>query len=121
MIDEMKFAALSAKLTGLSPKAGKVGDIFDIATAAGCGFARVDGGEIAVGKAADMMFIDLNHPVLCAGYDLISDLVYAGEPGMVDSVLCNGNFLMKHHFIPGEKEIISATAEVCKKLKNMTV
>ena len=59
MIDEMKFAALSAKLTGNSPKAGKVGDIFHIASAAGCSFAKVDGGKIAVGKAADMMFINL--------------------------------------------------------------
>lgn len=119
MIGEMKFAALSAKLTGNSPKAGKVGDIFNIATAAGCSFAQVNGGEIAIGKAADIMFIDLKHPVLCAGYDLISDLVYAGEPGMVDSLLCNGKFLMKNHFIPGEKEIVEATAKVCKKLKNM--
>ena len=119
MIGEMKFAALSAKLTGNSPKAGKVGDIFNIASAAGCGFAKVDGGKIAVGKAADIMFIDLKHPVLCAGYDLISDLVYAGEPGMVDSLICNGTFLMKNHFIPGEKEIIEAAANVCKKLKNM--
>lgn len=119
MIDEMKFAALSAKLTGNSPKAGKVGDIFHIASAAGCSFAKVDGGKIAVGKAADMMFINLKHPVLCAGYDLISDLVYAGEPGMVDSLLCNGKFLMKHHLIPGEAEIIEATAKICNKLKNM--
>ena len=119
MIGEMKFAALSAKLTGDSPKAGKVGDIFNIASAAGCGFAKVDGGKIAVGKAADIMFIDLKHPVLCAGYDLISDLVYAGEPAMVDSLICNGKFLMKNHFIPGEKEIIEAAAEVCKKLKNI--
>ena len=119
MFDEMKVAALSAKLTGKSPKAGKVGDIFNIATAAGCSFAQVNGGEIAVGKAADIMFINLKHPVLCGGYDLISDLVYAGEPGMVDSLLCNGKFLMKNHFIPGESEIIEAAAQVCKKLKNI--
>ena len=119
MLSEMKFAALSAKLTGNSPKAGKVGDIFDMATAAGTAFAKVDGGKITVGKAADMMLIDLKHPVLCAGYDLISDLVYAGEPGMIDSVICNGNFLMKHHVIPGEKEIAAAAHEVCCKLKNL--
>ncbi len=119
MLGEMKFAALSAKLTGKSPKSGKVGDIFDMATAAGTAFANVDGGKIAVGKAADMMLVDLKHPVLCAGYDLISDLVYAGEPGMIDSVICNGNFLMKHRVIPGEKEIAAAAHEVCCKLKNL--
>lgn len=119
MLSEMKFAALSAKLTGNSPKAGKVGDIFNIATAAGTAFAGVNGGKIAVGKVADMMLIDLKHPVLCAGYDLISDLVYAGEPEMIDSVICNGKFLMKNRFIPGEKEIASAAHEVCCKLKTL--
>ena len=119
MLNEMKFAALSAKLTGNSPKAGKVGDIFHTATAAGAAFAGVDCGNIAAGKAADMMLINLTHPVLCAGYDLISDLVYAGEPEMIDSVICNGRFLMKNRFIPGEKEIVAAAHEVCNKLKNL--
>ena len=119
MFDEMKIAALSAKLTGKSPQSGKVGDIFHTATAAGCAFAGVDGGKIAVGKAADMLLINLKHPVLCAGYDLISDLVYAGEPEMIDSVICNGRFLMKKRIIPGEAEIIAQTAELCKKLKKM--
>ena len=61
------------------------------------------------------MFIDLKHPVLCGKYDLISDLVYAGEPGMVDTLICNGKFLMKNHVIPGEAEIVAATADVCDK------
>ena len=117
MLDEMKFAALSAKFTGNSPKAGRVGDIFNIATAAGCAFAGVDAGSIAVGKAADILLIDLKHPVLSAGYDLVSDLVYAGEPEMIDSVICNGKFLMKNRIIPGEADVVAAAREVCSKLK----
>lgn len=117
MLDEMKFAALSAKFTGNSPKAGRVGDIFNIATAAGCAFAGVDAGSIAVGKAADILLINLKHPALSAGYDLISDLVYAGEPEMIDSVICNGKFLMQNRVIPGEAEIVAAAREVCSKLK----
>ena len=117
MLDEMKFAALSAKFTGNSPKAGRVGDIFNIATAAGSAFAGVDAGAVAVGKAADILLINLKHPALSAGYDLISDLVYAGEPEMIDSVICNGKFLMKNRVIPGEAEIVAAAREVCAKLK----
>ena len=119
MLDEMKFAALCAKYTAASPQTGRVGDIFEMATAAGCAFAGVDGGEIAVGKAADIMLINLKHPVLCGNYDLVSDLVYAGEPEMIDSVICNGRFLMKNRFIPGETDIVAAAAGVCAKLKNI--
>ena len=87
--------------------------------AAGCAFAGADSGSIAVGKAADIMLVDLNHPVLCGGYDLVSDLVYAGEPGMIDTLVCNGKFLMKNHIIPGEAEIIAAARDVCAKLRKI--
>ena len=119
MFDEMKFAALTAKTVSSSPTAGKVGDIFNMATAAAAGFAGVNGGTVAVGKAADMSFIDLGDPALCAGYDLISDLVYAGNASMVDSLLCNGKFLMKNRIIPGEKAIVDAAREVCAKLRRL--
>ena len=58
---------------------------------------------------------------LVAAWDrqICSDLVYAGEPEMIDSVICNGRFLMKKRIIPGEAEIIAQTAELCKKLKKM--
>ena len=120
MLDEMKFAALSAKLTANSPRAGRVKDVFRTATAGGCAFAGADAGSIEAGKAADIMLIDLKHPVLCAGYDLISDLVYAGEPDMIDSLICNGKFLMKNRIIPGEAEIIAAARKVCAKLRTLS-
>ena len=116
MIDEMKSAALTAKVTAALPTAGRTADIFHAATVTGAEFAGVDAGVIAVGKVADMILVDLDHPVMSAGYDLIADMVYAAESSVVDSVICNGKFLMQHRIIPQEKEIIAEAKEVCRKI-----
>lgn len=117
MFDEMKCAALTAKVKSSSPRAGKVQDIFRAATVGGAAFAGVDGGVVAEGKAADLLLIDLSHPVLSAGYDLVSDLVYAATPEVIDSVLCAGKFLMRDKKIPGESEITGEAVEVCRRIK----
>ncbi len=116
MIDEMKSAALTAKVTAALPTAGKTADIFHAATVTGAEFAQVDAGIIAAGKVADMILVDLDHPVMSAGYDLIADMVYAADSSVIDSVICNGKFLMQNRIIPLEKEIIDEAREVCRKI-----
>ena len=116
MIDEMKSAALTAKVTATLPTAGRTADIFHAATITGAEFAGVDAGVIAAGKVADMILVDLDHPVMSAGYDLIADMVYAADSSVIDSVICNGKFLMQNRIIPQEKEIIAEAKEVCRKI-----
>ena len=117
MLDEMKCAALTAKTVSGVPTAGKTADIFRAASAAGAEFAGVNIGEIAPGRAADLLLIDLQKPVLSAGHDLIADMVYAAGPEVIDSVICAGKFLMKHGVIPGEAEAAAAVRDVGKRLR----
>ncbi|MBE6377853.1 MAG: amidohydrolase [Lentisphaerae bacterium] len=116
MIDEMKSAALTAKVTAAVPTAGKTADIFHAATVTGAEFAGMNSGAIAVGKAADMILVDLEHPVMSAGYDLIADMVYAADSSVINSVICNGKFLMRDRIIPNESDIIAEAREVCRKI-----
>ncbi|MBE6357336.1 MAG: amidohydrolase [Lentisphaerae bacterium] len=116
MIDEMKVAALTAKMTASIPTAGRTADIFHAATAIGAEFAGVKAGKIAPGYAADMLLVKLDHPVMSANYDLIADMVYAASPEVIDSVICNGKFLMKNNVIPEEAETVAAAKEVCQKI-----
>ena len=112
MFDEMKFAALTAKTSAKQPTAGNVENIFDSATVCGMPFAGVSE------DVADLMLIDLEHPVLRSAHDIKSTLVYAGEPGMVDTLICGGKILMKNKYIPCAKEIVDAAHDVCKKIGN---
>ncbi len=117
MLDEMKCAALTAKTVSGIPTAGNNRDIFRIATFSGAGYLGCNAGEIAVGKAADLLLVDMKHPVLSAGHDLYADMVYAADPGVIHSVMCNGRFLMQNRIIPGEADIVAAAQEVCAKLR----
>ena len=106
MLEEMKFAALCAKLTASSPLAGNKKDILRAARTTGAELAGVNAG-IAPGKAADILLINTEHISMCAGYDMEADMIYSGDPQIIDSVICNGKFLKKNGIIPDEQEIIA--------------
>lgn len=116
MFAEMRTAALLAKVSTLDPVACSAADIHRTATADGFKMFRLDAGEIAVGKAADCILVDLDHTGLVPGHDLISDLVYAATPECVDTTLCAGQILMRHRKIPGEDEVRRAFREVAARL-----
>ena len=116
MFSEMRTAALLAKVDTLDPVACSAADIYRTATADSFQMFRLDAGEIAVGKLADCILVDLDHSGLVPGHDLVSDLVYAATPECVDTTICHGNVLMRHRQIPGEDEIRRAFREVAARL-----
>ncbi|MBI3707972.1 MAG: amidohydrolase family protein [Proteobacteria bacterium] len=54
-----------------------------------------DLGTIAVGKQADLTIVDLNRASLRPIVSLVSNLVHYGHPGVVDSVMVAGEFVMR--------------------------
>lgn len=79
---------------GVSPTPS---EIFAAATLSG---ARSVGaadeiGSIDVGKKADLTFINLNTSAMRPLIRLTSNLVHYGHPGVVDSVMVDGKFLMR--------------------------
>ena len=89
---EMKFAALLAKLNGdasLLPAR----EVFRWATRNGAAFFGIDAGEIAPGKQADALLLDLTAPQMQPRHDLISNWVYAADSSAVRHVLCAGRIV----------------------------
>ena len=116
MFAEMRTAALLAKVSTLDPTACSAAEIYRTATLDGFRMFRLDAGEIAVGKLADCILVDLDHSGLVPGHNLVSDLVYAATPECVDTTICDGRVLMRHRNIPGEDEVRRAFREVAAKL-----
>lgn len=116
MFSEMRTAALLAKARTLDPTAGAAADLYRTATVDGFRMLRLDAGEIAVGKIADCILVDLDHTGLVPGHNLISDLVYAATPECVDTTICNGQVLMRNRQIPGEDDIRRSFREVAARL-----
>jgi 5-methylthioadenosine/S-adenosylhomocysteine deaminase len=116
LFSEMRTAALLAKVSTLDPTTCSAADIYCTATRDGFQLLRLDAGEIAVGKLADCILVDLDHSGLVPGHNLVSDLVYAATPECVDTTICAGKILMRHRQIPGEDEIRRAFRALAAQL-----
>jgi 5-methylthioadenosine/S-adenosylhomocysteine deaminase len=80
-------------------------------------------GSIEAGKKADLALIDLDDPGMRPQINLVSNLVHYGHRGMVDSVMVDGEFLMRSRRIlcMDEKEVVrnaqSATESAWQRLR----
>ena len=84
------------KLAGGDNMAMVASDALSCATWEGaCALGMQDQiGSLEVGKSADIILVNLNHPHLQPVYDIRSSLVYAAQGLEVDTVLCHGQILM---------------------------
>ena len=116
MLDEMKSAALLAKVGTLDPELMDARTVFDMATKNGAEAAGLHAGVIEEGRLADCILVDLDAPPMVPCHNLISNMVYAADPSCIDSVICDGKFLMKHHHIDGEEEILADARRAVRRL-----
>jgi len=87
--EEMKFAALLAKVNG-DPELLSAEEILRWATVNGAESLGVDAGVIAEGKLADFILVDLNNIRMQPCYNLVSNWVYSADSTCVSSVWCDG-------------------------------
>ena len=116
MFDEMKFGAFSARNELAEPQPCSAAEIFNCAAGNSAKAFGIDAGVLEEGKLADIMLIDLDHPMMVADHDPISNMVYAADSSCVDTVICDGNILMQNRIVPGEKEIIRKAREEARRL-----
>jgi len=126
---EMKFASLLQKVKEMDPTMAPAKEVFEIATKNGARALKINAGEIAEGKFADLILIDLNEVSLIPGHNLapyrnevsgaglISDIVYSATGNCVSDVICNGKILMRDKKVEGEEKI---KKEATKRAKNLT-
>ena len=107
MMEEMKIAALHAKLVEGDPTALSAKTAFEMATVRGARALNLECGEIVEGKLADCILVDLSNHRLAPGYNLIDDMVYSADSSCIDSVICDGRILMRGGKVDGEEEIVA--------------
>jgi 5-methylthioadenosine/S-adenosylhomocysteine deaminase len=117
LVEEMKFAALVHKHATADPTLLSAPEVFRMATLDGCRIFGLDAGEIAEGKLADCILVDLDHPQLVPGYNLMSNMVYAANGSCVDTTICNGEILMAGRRVEGEREILEQARDAARRLE----
>ena len=117
MMEEMKMAALLAKLQHNDPTLLPARTAFEMATVGGARALGLEVGEIAEGRLADCMLVDRSNHRLVPGYHLQDDMVYSADSSCIDTVICDGKILMQDGHVKGEEEIV-AEAGAYKKNSN---
>ena len=116
MLESMKFAGLLQKFASGDPTVAPASEVFEMGTLGGARALGLDSGLLEEGRLADIALIDLRRPELNPRYDLTSLLVYSAHGNVVDTVICDGQVLMKGRKVPGEAEIVRKATEVGRNL-----
>ena len=116
LFEELKFAALMAKHHSMDPTTLPASEALSLATRNPAKAYGLDCGTLQEGALADLILIDLDHPMLFPGHALDADLVYGGGGRAVKTTICDGRVLMLEGVIEDEMEI---RAEVSARLARL--
>ncbi|HEU19547.1 MAG TPA: amidohydrolase [Deltaproteobacteria bacterium] len=97
LFTEMDTAAKIHKLRSMDPTVMDARTVVTMATIGGARLLGLDDriGSVEVGKAADLIIIDMNKPHLTPMYNPYSHLVYAAAGSDVTTVIINGKIVMR--------------------------
>jgi len=115
MQEEMKTMALLAKYLGTAETL-PAEDALKMATCNVARFFGINAGRIAEGCLADCLLIDLNNERMVPCYNVYSNWVYSANSSAIDSVMCNGKFVMRGRHVDGEEEILRGACECAARL-----
>lgn len=96
MLEEMRSVGYVARLMAENPHTLSTTDIFDAATVGGArALGRNDIGRLAPGCRADIVLVDLAHPMMRPGRDPVRSLVYAAAERAVHTVIVDGRTVVR--------------------------
>lgn len=102
--EEMRASSFMHKCTSMDATVLPAYEILKMATVNGAkGIMRDDLGQIAVGMTADLILVDISRPHFYPRHDLIANLVYCGKASDVDTVIVNGEIVVRG------KELVKAS------------
>jgi 5-methylthioadenosine/S-adenosylhomocysteine deaminase len=112
----MKFAALLAKFSTHNPTMMPAMEAFGHATKTAAAMFGMGEWEIKVGASPDIILIDLARPEMTPDFDICSNLVYASNGSVVDTVICMGKVLMENRTVSGEEDIMRNASKIAQSL-----
>lgn len=90
LFEEMKFAALNAKVVSGDPTVASAAEIFWAATRGAAEAFQINGGVIMPGAVGDALLIRRDAPQMVPCHNLVSNLVYSADTSCISAVICAG-------------------------------
>ncbi len=116
MLEAMKTSAIVQKAWRDDPSAMPLDELSAMATTNGAKALGLDIGRIEEGALADMLIIDIENYNFISPGTFLANLVYSAHSDCIDSVICDGRFIMRGRVVEGEKEIIENAKKYINRL-----
>ena len=116
MLETIKTSAMIQKAWRDDPTAMPLEELLAAATANAGKALGLNIGKIEAGALADLLIIDTDNYHFLSPGSFLANFIYSAHSDCVDSVICNGNFLMRNRIVAGEKEILEKARTVMTKL-----
>lgn len=116
MLEAMKTSAMVQKAWRGDPSAMPLNELADMVTVNAANALGLDLGRIVPGALADILIVDVQGYQFLSPGSFEANLVYSAHSDVIDSVICNGRFVMRGRIVPGEKEILDAAREAMTRL-----
>lgn len=116
ILEAMKTAALFQKSWRDDPKAMPLRELMDMATINGAKALGINSGRIEKGAIADMSIVNTDNSFFLSSGSFLANFVYSAHSDCIDSVICNGRFLMRNREVEKEKEILAEARKVLSKI-----
>lgn len=116
MLETMKTSAMIQKAWRDDPSAMPLNELMDMAAANAGKALGLKIGKIEEGYLADILIVDTQNYNFLSPGSFEANLIYSAHSDCIESVICNGRFVMKDRVVPGEQEILAEARKVMFKL-----
>jgi 5-methylthioadenosine/S-adenosylhomocysteine deaminase len=116
ILETMKTAAMIQKAWRNDPSAMPIPELISMATSNAGKALGLEIGKIEPGALADILIVDTENYNFLSPAPFEANLIYSAHSDCIDSVICNGRFVMRNRKVEGEKEILRNAAEMLTKL-----
>jgi 5-methylthioadenosine/S-adenosylhomocysteine deaminase len=114
MLETMKTSAMIQKAWRGDPSAMPLNELLQMATVNGARALGYKAGKVEEGYLADLLIIDTENYNFLSPGSFLANFVYSAHSDCIDSVICNGRFVMRNRKVEGEKDILEAARKVLR-------
>lgn len=116
MLEAMKTSAVVQKAWRKDSAAMPISELIAMATSNAGKALDLDIGKIEEGALADIIIVDTDSYHFMSPAPFEANLIYSAHSDCIDSVICNGRFVMKNRVVPAEKEILVQARKVLDRI-----
>jgi 5-methylthioadenosine/S-adenosylhomocysteine deaminase len=116
VLEAMKTAAIVQKAWRVDPTAMPLEELAAMASTNAAKALGINAGRIEEGALADLLIVDIDNYQFLSPAGFLANFVYSAHSDCIDSVICNGRFIMRGRVVEGEREIIDNARKQMNRL-----